>query len=230
MTGRYPALALQRGMVLGTMRRPAGGIDIQQVTIDWDQPLDRAAFTRIWRDAIARHPVLRTSFHADGDDGLVQVVAPAAEPDLRWTDRAPDDFLDADRFEPFDPGRAPLLRITVLGGTRVVITFHHAILDGRSVTLLLDEVISGYSALRAGQVPHYPQRPEFADFVRWQGAADLGPAAEFWRANLAGVTEHRALPGFLSNDHSGPSGRQASGPSGRQAPARPGRRPRWRGP
>jgi amino acid adenylation domain-containing protein len=111
----------------------------------------------------------------------------------------------------------------VLGGTRVVITFHHAILDGRSVTLLLDEVISGYSALRAGRVPHYPQRPEFADFVRWQGAADLGPAAEFWRANLAGVTEHRALPGFLSNDHSGPSGRQASGPSGRQASGPSGR-------
>ncbi len=31
---RYPALALQRGMVLGTLRRPDGGVDILQVTID----------------------------------------------------------------------------------------------------------------------------------------------------------------------------------------------------
>ncbi len=201
--GRYPALALQRGMVLGTMRRPGGGVDIQQVTIDWDQPLDRAAFTRIWRDAIARHPVLRTSFQVAGEDGLVQVVAPAAEPDLRWLAEAPDNFLRTDRFEPCDPGRAPLLRVTVLGGSRMVITFHHAILDGRSVTLLLDEVISGYSALRAGRVPQYCQRPEFADFVRWQGAADLSADAEFWRANLAGVTTPRALPGFLREQYEG---------------------------
>ncbi|HXP20378.1 MAG TPA: condensation domain-containing protein, partial [Streptosporangiaceae bacterium] len=148
---RYPALAPQRGMVLGTLRRPDGGVDIQQVTIDWGEPLDRAAFTRTWRAAMARHPALRTSFLMHGDDGLVQVVKPAVEPDLRWRDPAPEDFMSADRFEPFDIGQAPLFRVTVLGGARAVLTFHHAIMDGRSTRLLLDEVIGGYAALRAGR-------------------------------------------------------------------------------
>ena len=197
---RYPALALQRGMVLGTLRRPDSGVDILQVTIDWGEPLDRAAFTGTWRAAVARHPALRTSFRLHGDDGLVQVVAPAAEPDLRWRDARPENFLPADRFEPFDVGRAPLFRVTVLGGTQAVLTFHHAIVDGRSLRLLLNEVFDGYAALRAGRPSRPPRRPPFADFVRWWQAADLGAAEAFWKAYLGGALALRSLPGFLGDE------------------------------
>jgi amino acid adenylation domain-containing protein len=200
---RYPALALQRGMVLGTLRRPAGGVDILQVTIDWGEPLDRAAFTATWRAAVARHPALRTSFLMHGDDGLVQVVAPAVEPDLRWRAARPEDFLAADRFEPFDVGRAPLFRVTVLGGTQTVLTCHHAIVDGRSLRLLLDEVFAGYAALRAGRPSRHPRRPPFADFVRWWQAADLGAAEAFWRVYLGAAPALRSLPGFLGDGGDG---------------------------
>ncbi len=196
----YPALPVQRGMVLGTLRNPAGGVDVQQVTIDWSEPLDRAAFTRTWRDATARHPALRTSFRMDFDDGLVQVVAPETEPDLRWRGPFPlGDFLSADRFEPFDVGRAPLFRLTVLGGARAVLTFHHAIMDGRSTRLLLEEVIGGYAALREGRAPRYPRRPAFGDFARWWQAADLGAAEAFWKTRLAGARVPGSLPGFAGH-------------------------------
>jgi amino acid adenylation domain-containing protein len=211
MADQYPALALQRGMILGTMRRPDGGVDIQQVTVKWDESLEPAAFAAVWRAAIARHPALRTSFHVHEADGLVQVVEPTAELDLRWVDepqdqrpsQAPDqppaDFLTADRFEPFDPGRAPLLRVTVLAGRHVVVTFHHAILDGRSTRLLLDEVFTGYPAMRTGRPVSYPQRPSFGDFVRWWQAVDVSAAPAFWRQHLAGAPALRALPGLLGD-------------------------------
>ncbi len=201
MADQYAALPLQRGMILGTMRRPDGGVDIQQVTTQWDDELQPAAFAAVWRAAIARHAALRTSFQVHEADGLVQVVAPAAELDLRWVDQPSDqplaDFLTADRFEPFDPARAPLLRVTVLAGRQVVVTFHHAIMDGRSTRLLLDEVFTGYAAVLAGRQPSYQPRPSFGDFVRWWQAVDVSAAPSFWQHHLAGTPALRALPGLL---------------------------------
>ncbi|RLK09910.1 amino acid adenylation domain-containing protein [Micromonospora sp. M71_S20] len=197
---RYPALAVQRGMVLQTLRQPAGGVDVQQVTIRWDGPPDRDAFTAAWQAATRRHAVLRTAFEVDGDHGVAQVVRSTVAPDLRWRETTLDDFLPADRHEPFDVGRAPLLRVTALSDHHVVVTFHHAILDGRSTRMLLDEVLADYAARRAGRAPDPPRRPPFADFVHWWGTRDPGSGDAFWKGYLGGAPMPRALPGRLDAD------------------------------
>ncbi|MFG1780658.1 amino acid adenylation domain-containing protein [Micromonospora sp. NPDC049048] len=197
---RYPALAVQRGMVLQTLRQPAGGVDVQQVTISWDGPPDREAFTAAWQAATRRHAALRTAFEVDGDHGVAQVVRPDVAPDLRWRESTLDDFLHTDRYEPFDVGRAPLLRVTTLGDQHVVVTFHHAILDGRSTRMLLDEILADYAARRAGRAPDPPTRPPFVDFVRWWGTRDPGSDDAFWKGHLAGAPLPRALPGRLDAD------------------------------
>ncbi|MEV6704222.1 non-ribosomal peptide synthetase [Micromonospora wenchangensis] len=194
---RYPALAVQRGMVLQTLRQPDAGIDVQQVTLAWDGPPDRDAFAAAWQAATGRHAVLRTAFEVDGEHGVVQVVHPAVPPDLRWRDATVDGFLPTDRREPFDVGRAPLLRVTVLGDHHVVVTFHHAILDGRSTRMLLDEVFADYAARRAGRPPHPPHRPPFVDFVRWWEARDPAADDAFWKGYLADAPIPRTLPGRL---------------------------------
>ena len=151
---RYPALAVQRGMVLQALRQPDAGVDVQQVTLAWDGPPDRDVFVAAWQAATSRHAVLRTAFEVDGDHGVVQVVHPTVAPDLRWRETTVDGFLPTDRHEPFDVGRAPLLRVTVLSDHHVVVTFHHAILDGRSTRMLLDEIVADYAARGAGRLPH----------------------------------------------------------------------------
>lgn len=197
---RYPALAVQRGMVWQTLRRPAGGVDIQQVTIAWDGPVERGAFTEAWQAATRRHAVLRTAFHLDGEHGVVQVVHPTVLPDLRWRGADLADFLAGDRHEPVDVGQAPLWRVTILGDRQVVVTFHHAILDGRSTRMLLDEVLTDYACRRAGRLPDPPHRPPFAQFVRWWQAHDPAAGQAFWRDYLVGAPLPRSLPGSLDTD------------------------------
>ncbi|MCX4387916.1 amino acid adenylation domain-containing protein [Micromonospora peucetia] len=197
---RYPALAVQRGMVLQALRQPAGGVDVQQVTIRWDGPPDRDTFGAAWQAATGRHAVLRTAFEVDGDHGVVQVVQPIVAPDLRWRETTLDDFLPTDRYEPLDVGRAPLLRVTTLADHHVVVTFHHAILDGRSTRMLLDEILADYAARRAGRVSEPTRRPPFADFVRWWGTRDPSAGDAFWKGHLAGAPMPRALPGRLDAD------------------------------
>jgi amino acid adenylation domain-containing protein len=213
-------------MILNYMRFPDDGVDVLQVTLDWTAPLERESFEAAWRGAALRHPVLRTAFRLDDGDGMVQVVDADASIDIRWRDlppapaSGPDDpfesFLKADRRERFDLATAPLVRLTILrrvgpaGGCagdslahRAVLTFHHALLDGRSMRLLVEEVSAAYAAIRDGRAFPYPPRPPFREFVRWWQLADPSASEQFWTDYLAGTALPRSLPGYLGGPAAG---------------------------
>lgn len=214
-----PVLPAQRGMILNYMRFPDDGVDIVQITFDWTQPLEREPFEAAWQLVAQRNPVLRTTFRLDEGNGLVQVTHPDASIDIRWRDlQAPpasgpdipfESFLLADRRERFDLTRRPPVRVTIVRRVRAaacpavqayraVLTFHHALLDGRSFRLLVREVSSAYAASRDGRVAPDPPRPSFHEFVRWWHMTDDSSAGEqFWTEFLAETVLPRPLPGYL---------------------------------
>ena len=94
------------------------------------------------------------------------------------------DLLAADRAREFDLVTAPLLRLVVIRRPGIadilLITFHHAILDGRALQLLLTEVFTEYDALRTGAGWVAPVRRPYPDFTRWYAAHDAEPGRRFW--------------------------------------------------
>ncbi|HWF82211.1 MAG TPA: condensation domain-containing protein, partial [Streptosporangiaceae bacterium] len=193
-------LPAQRGMILNYMRFCDDGVDIQQCTLDWTDPLEREPFEAAWRTIVRRHSILRTAFRRSDGDRLIQVVGQDAHAsiDIRWLDLPPlpdgghdlpfESFLLDDRRERFDLARQPPVRLTILrrvnpGETdapayRAVLTYHHALLDGRSLPLLIDEVSAAYAASRDGRDEPDPPRPPFLDFVRWWYMTDDPSASE----------------------------------------------------
>ena len=87
--------------------------------------------------------------------------------------------------------RADLLRL----GTEdhlLALTFHHLVLDGWSVGVLIRELELRYAAYNAGSILTLPSLPiQFADFAAWQRDPARGPAlagqVAFWRDRLHGV-------------------------------------------
>ena len=160
----YPLFPLQHGMLVNALLEPGTGVDIEQLCCELHEVLDVAAFQRAWRCVVARHPVLRTSLRWDNLDEPQQVVharieLPWEERDWRafdgnQRDKYFSDFLDGDRLCGFDLSRAPLLRLTLLrygeAEYRLVLTFHHTILEGRSYLSVLREVFALYEAFRCG--------------------------------------------------------------------------------
>ncbi len=202
------------------MRFPDDGVDVIQVTLDWTGPLERGPFEAAWHGAARRHPILRTAFRLDDADGLIQVVDPDASIDIRWRDLPPppasgpdhpfESFLRADRRERFNLNHGPLVRLTILrrvapadeGVTdapahRAVLTFHHALMDGRSLRLLVDEVSAAYAASRDGRAAPDQPRPPFHEFVRWWHMTDPSASEQFWTEYLADTVLPRPLPGYL---------------------------------
>jgi amino acid adenylation domain-containing protein/non-ribosomal peptide synthase protein (TIGR01720 family) len=193
----YPLSPMQQGLLLHSLYDAVPGLYCEQV-IGEARDLDRDAFRSAWQAVLDREAVLRTGFVWEEVDQPLQVVLgevglPLEEhhwEDLRQAeqDRRLQALLDAERVRGFDLTTPPLLRLALLhlgrGRQRFVLTFHHLLLDGWSLSLVLRDVVGGYLARVRGRPPALPARPPYRDYIAWLARQDLGHAEAFWRADL----------------------------------------------
>ncbi|AUY52497.1 non-ribosomal peptide synthetase, partial [Streptomyces sp. CB01881] len=174
--------------------------------------LDAAALAGSLSAVVARHEALRTTFHADGGEPR-QVIAPAAPVALPVVDlrsvpaQRRDDVVrqlaaaEADRR--FDLARGPLFRSLLLRLAPdehvLLISFHHIVADGWSMSVLLGEITARYTAAVEGTTAALPElAAQYADYAIWQRAslhdAALAGHLDYWRGQLAGAPALLALP------------------------------------
>ncbi|HUQ81061.1 MAG TPA: condensation domain-containing protein, partial [Gemmatimonadaceae bacterium] len=205
----FPLTPLQEGMLYHTIREPAAGTYHVQCSAYVDGALVPGLFARAWGLAVARHAALRTFFTWEGRERPLQVVRAMADlgvehldwrglsssvQDARWRE-----LVERDRSRGFDLAAAPLTRIVMVQLAperhRMLWSMHHAIMDGWSALLVLDEVMRDHADLSQGQSPARPVTPRFDRFVGWLDAQDRGRDEAFWRRTLADIGEPLALPG-----------------------------------
>jgi amino acid adenylation domain-containing protein len=200
----YPLAPLQQGMLFNGLFAAEPGLDNLQLICDAPKGLDRDALQESWRAAAVRHASLRTSFHWGPDGRQVQRVHRAAE--LPWHHRdlsrenaaTRDHLLRAhmrdDALRGFDFERAPLARLALIrtgpSAHRLVFTFHHSILDGRSFRRLLEEVLSD-TPVDAHET--MSGTPTYGEYVAWLQGQDRSGAERFWRELLRGFTRPTPL-------------------------------------
>ncbi|OXI15956.1 hybrid non-ribosomal peptide synthetase/type I polyketide synthase [Burkholderia sp. AU15512] len=170
--------------------------------------VDRAALHAALDGLVARHPVLRTSFHEGPDgggeqhvhaDAAVALSIHAYTGDTDDTDDALRAFIaqhrDALRAEPFDLARPPLFRARLLelGPRRacLLMSFHHIVVDGWSFRLIAQDLASLYGAASQGRAPEAaPPAWDYADYSEEQAArfaAGHDAAHEAFWAHLDGA-------------------------------------------
>ena len=195
----YELSPLQQGMLFHALSAPATGVDIQQVIVTLAERVDVAALELALCDVMRRHPILRTRFRwLDVEEPCQEVLAQAeiGATVADWSDLAPevaqqrfDAHVRADRRRDFDLARAPMMRLFVAlfsgGQSRVMWTFHHAMLDGRSFPIILREWFALYDAALRGEMLSLPQARPFRDYIVWRRSLDSAAAEKFWRTTLA---------------------------------------------
>jgi amino acid adenylation domain-containing protein len=196
----YPLSPLQHGMLFHTIHTPDRQVYLVQIGLVIEGDLDVRALAVACNAVVARHPMLRTSFHWDGLAAPEQRVAEAATipiAALDWTAHAAADqdvrwqrLIEDDRARGFDLTRAPLVRMTVIrtgaGVHRLLCTQMHLLMAEWEVFLVFDELFASYEHARRGApIPARPPARPFADFIHHLRAVDPAPAAAFWRHTLA---------------------------------------------
>ncbi|MEF7613141.1 amino acid adenylation domain-containing protein [Aquincola sp. MAHUQ-54] len=202
-----PLVPMQQGLLFHSLLAPAGGAYVPQVVLTLRGPLDAARLRQAWADTVARHAALRTSFHWEQREQPFQVTWRTAE--LPWVAHDVSGLppvgqqarlqalLAAQRAEPFDLNRPPLMRLALLalGADRhqLVWCHHHLLLDGWSASLVLREVFA-----RLHGLPLPPAPRPYADFVAWhQQRVRSGAQAaslDWWRGELQGLPAAAPLP------------------------------------
>jgi amino acid adenylation domain-containing protein len=184
-----PLTPLQEGMVFHTLEDPSAGAYHEHVELLLTGSVDVEAMAEAWRVVVGRQATCRTGFAWEGLDQPVQVVFrdPGADIDLDTSSdvAAWRTGLQAHRF---DLARPPL-RLSILraGDDRVHVnlSFHHALLDGWSIPVLLDELFTAY---RGEPLP--PVEP-----AAWPGPVHDAESERHWRRVVAGLDgPSRLLP------------------------------------
>jgi amino acid adenylation domain-containing protein len=195
----YELSPLQQAILFHELRDPPSRLYFVQLVSDVLGDFDQTALRRAWEQVTQRHPVLRTSVHWEELDKPLQLVRrrvglPLQIRDLcdtpsssrHWTVR---EALAADRKRGFTLSDAPLFRLSIflLEPTHWIFAFsyHHIILDGWSVGIILDEVTTLYKGERRGILP--PSAP-YSDYIGWLQEQDANANEQFWRGFLSGVT------------------------------------------
>ncbi|MER5890868.1 amino acid adenylation domain-containing protein [Streptomyces sp. NPDC001941] len=164
--------------------------------------LSPATFALALRTVMERHEALRTGLELrDGD--LVQVVHEEFTVPLRHESVGGaaegagelERLLRAEERTPFALDAETLFRCLLVergDGWTVLLTVHHAVVDGWSLALLLGELHEAYRALAARDALKLPEvRYHLGDYARWEARAieegAFGPSLAYFASELDGV-------------------------------------------
>jgi amino acid adenylation domain-containing protein len=176
------------------------GVYVQQIAFRFGGRLDEFLLMRAWTAVIGRHESLRSLFPMPRPGEFHRVVLRRARATAEYHDlshlpgeaaRAEADALQRRRREEgFDLDRGPLLRALVLrlDADTLVLgwCFHHLLMDGWCIGVLLEELFATYAALDGRAAASPPVPFPLVEYERWRARFDTGAAKAHWKALLQG--------------------------------------------
>ncbi|KAF1912206.1 hypothetical protein BDU57DRAFT_523612 [Ampelomyces quisqualis] len=174
------------------------GAYVARHTLDLPAALGVPQFQDAWETVVQAHAALRTRIVEVDGLGMVQAVLGGP---LQWqTPQDRDRYLALDEQRPMRMGD-PLARHAVVQSNdhaapfQYVLTIHHAIYDGLSLPILLQDL--NHVLQGAGIVP----RHQFNSFIRHVLAMNKGDAQQFWKSQLS-TADPAIFPALPSETYS----------------------------
>ncbi len=170
--------------------------------------LDESLMEKALQSVVDRHETLRTTF-INTEAGPSQVVAEKLNVVLKIQDASQLDesamlkIAGDEAMTPFDLANGPLFRARVfkMAGDKYlfILTLHHIISDGWSLEILINELISTYTAYSAGKEPDFEElKIQYRDYASWQNSllkeGKLSFQEDYWKSKLGGVLPVTDLP------------------------------------
>lgn len=206
----FPVTRLQLGMLFHSRRNERSALyrDVFRYgfELEWSEPEFVTAVERV----VARHPALRSSFALAGHAEPLQVVHPSVSGTLEIVDLREHTAKAAEaeiarhieerRFHDyrFDVPGLYLFRVHLLqDSVELVVSFHHAVLDGGSMANVLREIVQGYLHGIGKDIPAVPEPelPSPAEYAQAERAAlESEVDAAYWAAVLDDAPRTRLEP------------------------------------
>ncbi|WFA19852.1 amino acid adenylation domain-containing protein [Paenibacillus mucilaginosus] len=204
----YGLSPMQKGMLFHSLLHGDEGAYFEQASFDVLGRFRPEAFKRALDALVRRHGILRTNFFSGWLEQPVQAVLRSRKAEFRTADlrglgeaelqEAVRAAAEADKARGFDLEADPLMRVTLLHtgaeSFHVLWSFHHLIMDGWCLSLIIREVFETYFAELEGREPALPEARPYSRYIKWLDEQDSGAAAAYWAQYLEGYEQETSLP------------------------------------
>lgn len=212
----YPLTSLQEGMLYHRLIDEASNDYFVQSTIRFSGELDEGIVEKSLVLLSKKHPVLRTSIFHKKVKQPRQIVLKDRAIGFAFVDLShlsslarEEHFAEIKRDDVnnhFDLEKDPLMRVSMVkmeeNEHRMIWSFHHIIMDGWCMSLVMKDFIDNYMSLSRGVSMEALARAietssrgaaKYEDYIKWLAAQDKGKALNYWGSLLSDYEQEAGI-------------------------------------
>lgn len=209
----YELSPMQKGMLVSYALDPSTLAYIEQFDFKICGDVDPQKLEWALDKVSERYDILRTVFSYKKTSSPRQVVLKSWDPkmiisDLRNKEDVEtlvEDFKQTDKQKGFDISADVLVRGALLHTEdkvwHFILTFHHILMDGWSLTPVLKALIYFYEmADKADELSIVDEVHPYREYIQWHKQQDENAAKEYWMKYLDGYEKSARIPMFGSGE------------------------------
>jgi non-ribosomal peptide synthase protein (TIGR01720 family) len=194
----YPLSPMQQSFYYYHARYPTSTAYFEQTRYRLKGALQPALVSEALQELARRHGVMRTIFRDDLGAEVLQVVLADRLPEGYFVDLLDeeahelilDHYAEQDRARGFDLQRELPLRWRLFrlqeDVFELVFSYHHIIMDGWCMPLIMHEFQAMYTAASTQAPAAVQTPPAYVDYIKWLDTYSVAEGKEYWRQYLSG--------------------------------------------
>lgn len=213
----YGLTAMQEGMLFHSIKADSSSMYAEQFSCKLTGEINEDSFWRAWQKVIDENAILRTAFVWEKVKKPIQVVlnhCKLSYLSIDWRgysrqqiEKEYEAFKKNDRMIIFDLEKAPLMRFALIRISEntyyFIWSFHHIIMDGWSLPIVINQMVQNYEAIQSGIEPASLKNDRtYKDYIAWLKVQDREQAKKYWENLLCNYnTESHFERVFVGNEN-----------------------------
>ncbi|MBU3090545.1 amino acid adenylation domain-containing protein [Clostridium sp. CF011] len=196
----YPLTPMQQGMLFHALLNTDSDAYCEKMVMDLEGEIDLELFKNSVDAVTRKYEIFRTAIINNGLSSPIQMVLKEVPSSFNYFDYSEGNYseFEKDYLSKFDFENAKLSNITLvkLGNEKYkcIWNFHHIILDGWSVAIVLEELFQYYIKQRKGIVIESNSEGNYVELLSWLGNKDKELAKEYWSDVFNGYNTAVTIP------------------------------------
>lgn len=206
-----PLTSMQEGLLYHKLLDEASTSYVIQCSYDVNGQMNEAFLTQSLKLLAKKHPALKTNIMYKNIKEPRQVIfsdrlIESSRLDFSKEENANERFVQfktTDVTRGFDLEQEALFRVTLVElpkGQRLIFTFHHIIMDGWCLSIVLNDWMQLYAALQSGKEPITLAQIEtdtvYEDYARTVADLDKEASLDYWENLLEGYETQASFTGM----------------------------------
>ena len=218
----YTLSPMQEGMLFHSLLDKNSEAYFQQIVLSINGCFIADIFKKSMGALIKRHEALRTVILHEEMERPLQVVLKECECEVVYEDISRygeedrelyvEEYKRKDRQRGFDLSKDVLIRTAVLKIEEqqylVILSFHHIIMDGWCLGILMKDLFGSYRALLDGKPGNPGAVYPYSSYIEWLEQQDKNAGREYWKEYLKEYAQRTGLPDLRRGEDSGVYRRQ----------------------